>query len=48
MRPLGEIRRLTTDRKVEWQEVFYLNLSGASGAFLASSQGTGVVRNDDR
>jgi len=36
------------DRKSEWQEVFYVNLSGASGALLASSQGTGVVRNDDR
>jgi endoglucanase len=36
------------DRKFEWEEVFYLNLSGASGAFVASSQGTGVVRNDDR
>jgi probable HAF family extracellular repeat protein len=36
------------DRKVEFQEVFYVNLSGASGAFLASNQGTGVVRNDDR
>jgi probable HAF family extracellular repeat protein len=36
------------DRKLEGQEVFYLNLSGATGAFLAKSQGTGVVRNDDR
>lgn len=36
------------DRKLESQEVFYVNLSGASGAFLASAQGTGVVRNDDR
>ena len=36
------------DRKFEWQEVFYLNLSGAAGAFFTNSQGTGVVRNDDR
>jgi probable HAF family extracellular repeat protein len=36
------------DRKKEAQEVFYVNLSGASGAFVAVSQGTGVVRNDDR
>jgi probable HAF family extracellular repeat protein len=36
------------DRKREGQEVFYVALSGASGAFLATSQGTGVVRNDDR
>jgi Calx-beta domain-containing protein len=36
------------DRKVEWEEVFYVNLSSAAGAFIVSSQGTGVVRNDDR
>jgi probable HAF family extracellular repeat protein len=36
------------DRKSEGQEVFYLNLSGASGALLADNQGAGVVRNDDR
>jgi probable HAF family extracellular repeat protein len=36
------------DRKFEWQEVFYANLPGASGALLASRQGTGVIRNDDR
>ena len=36
------------DRKVEGQEVFYLNLSGAAGAFVVESQGAGVVRNDDR
>ncbi len=36
------------DRKFEWQEVFYLNLSGAAGAFVVNSQGTGVIRNDDR
>jgi hypothetical protein len=36
------------DRKLEGQEVFYVNLSGAVGAFIVDSQGTGVVRNDDR
>ena len=36
------------DRKSEYQEVFYVNLTAASGAFLAGNQGTGVVRNDDR
>jgi probable HAF family extracellular repeat protein len=36
------------DRKVEGNEVFYLNLSGATGAFVADSQGVGVIRNDDR
>jgi probable HAF family extracellular repeat protein len=36
------------DRKVESQEVFYVNLSAAAGAFITSSQGTGVVKNDDR
>ncbi len=41
------------DRKFEWQEVFYVNLSGATGAFIIQNwgmniQGTGVVRNDDR
>jgi len=36
------------DRKFEWQEVFYVRLSGASGAVLAGDQGTGVIRNDDR
>ena len=36
------------DRKREGDEVFYLNLSGAVGAVLAETQGTGVVRNDDR
>jgi probable HAF family extracellular repeat protein len=49
----GETSRTLTvavkgDRKREAQEVFYVNLSGASGAFLAASQGAGVVRNDDR
>ena len=41
------------DRKVEGQEVFYVNLSGAAGAFIPQNwgvniQGTGVVKNDDR
>lgn len=36
------------DKKFEWDEVFYVNLSAASGAFPTISQGTGVVRNDDR
>ncbi len=41
------------DRTAEYQEVFYVNLSGASGVLIPQSwgvniQGTGVVRNDDR
>jgi probable HAF family extracellular repeat protein len=36
------------DRNREAQEVFYVNLSAAVGAFIVDSQGTGVVRNDDR
>ena len=41
------------DRTSEWQEVFYVNLSGASGVLIPQSwgvniQGTGVVKNDDR
>jgi hypothetical protein len=41
------------DRKVESKEVFYVNLSGASGALIPQNwgvniQGTGVVKNDDR
>jgi len=36
------------DRVREFEEVFYVNLSGASGGFVTNSQGTGVVRNDDR
>jgi chitinase len=40
------------DRKREAQEVFYLNLSDAVGAYIPQSwgvnvQGTGVIRNDD-
>ena len=36
------------DKKFEFDEMFYLNLSGAAGAFVMDSQGVGVVRNDDR
>jgi probable HAF family extracellular repeat protein len=36
------------DRKREWQEIFYVNLSGAVGALITSAQGTGVIQNDDR
>ena len=36
------------DRTRESEEVFYVNLSGATGAVIQSGQGTGVVRNDDR
>jgi probable HAF family extracellular repeat protein len=36
------------DRKYEGTEVFYVNLSGASGAFISETQGVGVVRDDDR
>jgi hypothetical protein len=49
----GETSKIVTvnvvaDRTREWDEVFYVNVSSASGAFVATSQGTGVVRNDDR
>jgi hypothetical protein len=36
------------DRTREPEEVFYVNLSGATGAVIQSGQGIGVVRNDDR
>jgi len=36
------------DKKLEGDEVFYVNLSSATGAFIVDSQGAGVVRNDDR
>jgi hypothetical protein len=36
------------DRQREYQEVFYVNLSGAVNGLIASSQGTGVIQNDDR
>jgi hypothetical protein len=32
------------DRKQEWQEVFYVNLSGAVGALITSAQGSGVIQ----
>ena len=36
------------DRQGERNEVFYLNLSGAMGAFVVDREGVGVVRNDNR
>jgi hypothetical protein len=36
------------DRKYESSEVFGLNVSGASGAFVVDGQGMGLIRNDDR
>jgi hypothetical protein len=48
VKPVKRTVNVNGDQKVEWQEVFYANLSGASGALLASSQDTGVIRNDDR
>jgi hypothetical protein len=36
------------DRTRELEEVFYVNLSGATAAVIQSGQGTSVVRNDDR
>lgn len=41
------------DRIREYEEVFYVNLSGASGAYIPQNwgvnvYGTGVIRNDDR
>ena len=36
------------DRTRESEEVFYVNLSGATGAVIQTGQGTGVVRNDDQ
>jgi probable HAF family extracellular repeat protein len=35
------------DRRLEANEVFYLNVSGGVGTFVSDSQGTGVIRNDD-
>lgn len=40
------------DRKREGQEVFYVKLSGAAGAYIPQNwgvniQGTGVIKNDD-
>jgi hypothetical protein len=39
---------VTGDRKLEELEVFYVNLSGGSGAFVADNQAYGYVRNDDK
>jgi hypothetical protein len=36
------------DRKFEGQGVFYVNLSGATGALVVDSQGSGIITNDDR
>jgi probable HAF family extracellular repeat protein len=36
------------DKKREFEETFYVNLSTAVGAFTADSQGIGIIRNDDR
>jgi len=36
------------DRKREYQEIFYVNLSGAVNSLIASAQGFGVIHNDDR
>jgi probable HAF family extracellular repeat protein len=36
------------DRTRESEEMFFVNLSGATGAVIQSGQGFGVVRNDDR
>ena len=36
------------DKARESEEVFYVNLSGATGAVIQSGQGTAVIRNDDR
>jgi hypothetical protein len=35
------------DKKKEGQELHYVNLTGAAGAFVTDSQGTGIIRNDD-
>ena len=36
------------DRTREGNEVFSVNLGGATGAFVSDGQGDGVIRNDDR
>jgi probable HAF family extracellular repeat protein len=36
------------DRKREPDEVFFVNLSDATGSTIADGQGTGTIRNDDR
>ncbi len=35
------------DTKVEADETFFVNLTGATGATIASGQGTGTIQNDD-
>lgn len=49
----GEITKTITvnvkgDRIVEWEEVFYVNLTGASGAVISNGRGYGTIRNDDK
>jgi probable HAF family extracellular repeat protein len=49
----GETARTITvnvrgDRIVEWEEVFYVNLTGASGAVISNGRGYGTIRNDDK
>ena len=36
------------DRIVEWEEVFYVNLTSASGAVISNGRGYGTIRNDDK
>jgi hypothetical protein len=36
------------DKKRESDETYRVNLSGADGATIVDSQGSGVIRNDDR
>jgi hypothetical protein len=36
------------DRIVEWEEVFYVNLTGASGAVISNGRGYGTIRNDEK
>jgi hypothetical protein len=36
------------DRKREPDELFYVNLSNATGAAIADGQGAGTIRNDDK
>ena len=36
------------DRIVEWEEIFYVNLTAASGAVISNGRGYGTIRNDDK
>jgi probable HAF family extracellular repeat protein len=36
------------DRKVEWGEMFFVNLSNVSGGFSSDWSGVGLIRNDDK